>query len=154
MITLVAALADNRVIGRDGGMPWHLPGDLARFRALTMGHTLVMGRKTFESIGRALPGRSTIVVTRAQAWSADGVTVAHSIDEAIEAAGDTRVFVAGGGEIYAETIDRADRLELTQVHRTVDGDTYFPSIDRRRWRPTATDARDGYTFVRYERVGG
>ena len=131
---LIAAVARNGTIGADGGLPWHLPADLQRFKALTMGHPMVMGRRTFDSIGRALPGRRTIVVTRDPDWSAPGVEVAHSVDEAIDLALTAatassradRCMVVGGGEIYRQTIDRADRLELTHVDADVVGDTRFP----------------------------
>ncbi|HEY5150661.1 MAG TPA: dihydrofolate reductase, partial [Mycobacterium sp.] len=113
-VTLVAAVARNGVIGADGGLPWHLPDDLRRFKALTMGHTMIMGRRTFESIGRALPGRVSIVVTRDAGWTAPGVTVAHSVEEALalagpDAAADAEVMVVGGGEIYRQTLELADR---------------------------------------------
>lgn len=150
-ITLIAAVAANGVIGAAGGMPWHLPDDLQRFKAITTGHTLVMGRKTYESIGRPLPGRSTLVITRDPRWSADGVAVTASLDAALDHSAGATVFVAGGGEIYAQAIDRADRLEITHVHRTVEGDTVFPAIDPRRWQVEASDERDGFTFVTYGR---
>lgn len=150
-ITLIAAVAANGVIGAGGTMPWHLPDDLRRFKAITTGHTLVMGRKTYESIGRPLPGRRTIVVTRDPRWSADGVEVTSSLDAALHHAPGETVFVAGGGDIYTQTIDRADRLEITHVRRTVEGDTVFPDIDPARWEATATDERDGFTFVTYGR---
>ncbi|WP_116999029.1 ACT domain-containing protein [Desertimonas flava] len=148
-ITLIAAVAANGTIGAAGGMPWHLPEDLERFKAMTTGHTLVMGRKTYESIGRPLPGRRTLVITRDPRWSADGVAVTSSLDAALEHAPGETVFVAGGGEIYAQTIDRADRLEITHVHRAVEGDTAFPTIDPDRWQVEATDERDGFAFVTY-----
>lgn len=151
MIILIAAVADNGVIGADGQLPWHLPEDLQRFKALTTGHTLVMGRKTFESIGRALPDRRTLVVTRDPRWWADGVETVPSLDAALKHTEGETVFVAGGGDVYAQTIDRADRLEITHVHRRVEGDTVFPEIDPAQWRRTAVDERDGFTFVTYER---
>jgi len=161
-IVLVAAVARNGVIGADGGLPWHLPADLQHFKAITMGHPMVMGRRTFDSIGRALPGRRTIVVTRDRTWSAAGVEVAHSVDEAIELAtagvaapeneaGDRIVTVVGGGEIYRQTIDRADRLELTRVDADIVGDTRFPDVDPALWQVTDSVAADGYAFVSYRR---
>ena len=173
-IVLVAAVASNGIIGADGGLPWHLPADLQHFKALTMGHPMVMGRRTFDSIGRALPGRRTIVVTRDPTWSAPGVDVAHSVDEAIELAvagitapddgsgdgpddgmsgkaGDRIVTVVGGGEIYRQTIDRADRLELTRVDAEIAGDTRFPDVDPALWQVTDTVDGDGYAFVSYRR---
>lgn len=157
-ITLVAAVARNGTIGADGGLPWRLPADLKRFKALTMGHTMIMGRKTFESIGRALPGRRTIVVTRDRAWDAPETTVAHSVDEAVELAGamdpgaaDQAVMVVGGGEIYRQTLERADRLEITLVDADVVGDTRFPDIDPTVWHEVEREDADGYSFVSYRR---
>ena len=151
-ITLVAAVARNGTIGADGGLPWRLPADLKRFKALTMGHTMVMGRKTFESIGRALPGRRTVVVTRDRGWTAPDVTITHSLDEAIDlAAADGAVMVVGGGEIYRQTMHRAGRLEITVVDADVDGDTRFPEIDPSVWQETAREDAEGYAFVSYDR---
>ncbi len=159
-ITLIAAVARNGTIGADGGLPWHLPADLKRFKALTMGHPMIMGRRTYDSIGRALPGRRTIVVTRDAGWSAPGVTVAHSVDEAVDLALDgsdgrapdhAPVLVVGGGDIYRQTIGRADRLELTHVDADVPGDTRFPDIDPARWQEADREDADGYAFVSYVR---
>jgi len=137
-VTLVAAVADNGVIGNDGDIPWRIPEDFAHFKALTMGHVLVMGRATYESIGRPLPGRTTIVLTRDPAWSADGVRVARSLDEALDlAAGiDPEVFVVGGAGVYAQALDRADAQVLTEVHLSPEGDTRYPDFDRAQWRET------------------
>jgi dihydrofolate reductase len=172
-ITLVAAVAGNGTIGADGGLPWHLPADLKRFKALTMGHPMIMGRRTFESIGRVLPGRRTIVVTRDPSWGFPGVTVAHSVRDAIAAAvrdsepsddqpagaGESRarptaVMVVGGGEVYRQTIADADRLEITHVDAEVAGDTTFPDIDPQVWRATVHGEGDGYRFVTYDRRTG
>ncbi len=151
-VVLVAAVARNGVIGADGGMPWHLPADLKRFKRLTMGHPMVMGRKTFESMG-ALPGRRSIVVTRDPAWQADGAEVADSLDTALAmAAGtDELIMVVGGGQIYAQAIDRADRLEITHLDRAAPGDTMFPAIDPGMWESTAREEADGLAFVTYDR---
>ncbi|NED93715.1 dihydrofolate reductase [Phytoactinopolyspora alkaliphila] len=152
-VTVIAAVARNGVIGADGGLPWSLPGDLPRVKALTLGHVLVMGRKTFDSIGRPLPGRTTVVVTRQPGWSADGVEVARSVPEALELASsiDRHVFVFGGAEIYAQTLDVADRLELTEVHAEPVGDTRFPPVDWARWRETSREQRDGFDWATYVR---
>lgn len=152
-LTAIAAVARNGVIGAQGDLPWRLPADLRRFKALTTGHVLVMGRKTFESIGRALPGRTTIVVTRQPGWSADGVRVASSVDDALVAAAELgpETFVAGGAEIYAQTLARADRLELTEVHAEPEGDTFFPELDRSAWLEVAREPHDGFDFVSYAR---
>lgn len=163
-ISILAAVADNGVIGRDGKLPWHLSDDLRRFKRLTMGHTIVMGRGTWESIGRPLPGRRTIVVTRQPQYrvDADGMEVAASLDDALriaEAAGDDEVFIVGGAEIYRLALPRADRLELTRVHGSVAGDTYFPEVDWRQWRLADSETHDmddrndyGYSVQIYERT--
>ncbi|HZO64187.1 MAG TPA: dihydrofolate reductase [Kribbellaceae bacterium] len=151
-VTLVAAVARNGVIGSSNDLPWYIPDDLKHFKQLTMGHTLVMGRKTYDSIGRPLPGRTTIVITRQPDWSVDGVTVARSIEEALELADGNDVYVAGGGEIYALALPYADRLELTEVDQTPDGDIHFPAVDWSQWHETARDQRDGFAWVSYQRA--
>lgn len=141
-ITLVVAHTENRVIGRDGGMPWHLPADLARFKAVTMGKPMIMGRRTFESIGRALPGRRSIVVTRDRSWSAPGVEVAHSIDAAIARCAEApEVAVIGGGEIFTALLDRADKIFQTIIHTTLDGDTRFSELDADVWHEVSRETR-------------
>jgi dihydrofolate reductase len=156
-VSLIAAVARNGVIGRDGRMPWHLPEDLKRFKALTMGHAIVMGRKTFDSIGRLLPGRRTIIVTRQRNYRVEGADVVHSIDDAIALArGDDEVFVIGGGEIYVQALGRANRLHLTEIDATAEGDVHFPAIDRTQWHETSREthrAADGtaFAFVTYDR---
>lgn len=151
-VTLVAAVASNGVIGRDGDLAVRIPEDLRRFKAMTMGHTLVMGRKTWDSIGRALPGRRTIVVTRQPDWTADGADVAGSLADAVSMAGEDQVFIAGGGEIYRLALDAADALELTEVAAALDGDVSFPELDRSTWVEVAREPRDGFAWVRYERA--
>lgn len=153
-VTLIAAVARNGVIGADGGIPWHLPEDFAHFKATTLGHTLVMGRATYDSIGRPLPGRTTIVVTRNPEWSAEGVLVAHSVDEALAMRGDGQVFVAGGAEIYELALPYADLLLISEVHAEPEGDTFFPQVDEGTWAETAREAREGFDIVRVERVAG
>lgn len=151
-VTLVAAVARNGVIGKDGGLPWHLPDDLRHFKAVTMGGVLVMGRKTYESIGRPLPGRTTVVVTRRPDWAAAGVLTAGSVSEALELGESLgEVFVVGGADIYRQTLDRADVLELTHVDGEPEGDTTFPQVDWSRWQATRREVKDGYTLTRYER---
>ncbi len=155
MITFVLARAGNGVIGRDGKIPWHLPADLKRFKALTMGKPMIMGRKTFESFPNPLPGRRHIVLTRDRGWSADGAEVAHSVDEALAMAG-SDVSVIGGAEIYALFLDRADRIELTEVHLAPEGDAVVPSFHG--WREVAREGhaaegeRPSYSFVTLERA--
>lgn len=152
-LTLVAAYADNRVIGDHGRIPWHLSEDFAHFKATTMGGTLVMGRATYDSIGRPLPGRTTIVVTRNPDWSAEGVLVAHSLDEALalaaEQAGET--YIVGGGEIYEQALPLATHQVLTEVHLAPEGDARYPEFDPDEWMETRREPRDGFTWVWWER---
>jgi dihydrofolate reductase len=152
-VVLVAAYADNRVIGHRGEIPWHIPEDFAHFKATTLGHTLVMGRATYESIGRPLPGRTTIVITRDPAWSADGVLVAHSLAEALETAAglDGDVMVAGGGQVYEEALPLATHQVLTEVHLSPDGDTFYPEFDTAEWVEVRREPHEGYDFVWWER---
>ncbi|MGH8271353.1 MAG: type 3 dihydrofolate reductase [Gammaproteobacteria bacterium] len=141
-VALVAAVAENGVIGRGGVMPWHLPADLAHFKRITMGKPIVMGRRTFEAIGRALPGRRNIVVTRAAEFSAPGVERAASPEEALALAGDAaEVMVIGGAELYRAALPLARRIYLTRVHAEVAGDTFFPELDDREWRELAREKR-------------
>lgn len=140
-VVLYVAVSSNAVIGRDGGMPWRLSADLRRFKAETMGKAVIMGRKTFESIGKPLPGRANIVVTRDARWGREGVDVAHSLDEALKLAGvrsrclanPGEACVIGGGQIYEEAMPHASRLHVTHVLAEVAGDTRFPAIDPERW---------------------
>ena len=161
-IAIVVAMAENRVIGRDGGLPWRLPADMARFRALTMGKPIVMGRRTHESIGRALDGRRNIVVTRRPGYRAPGCTVTASLEAAIEAASDAEeVAVIGGASVYERALLIADRIHLTLVHASVDGDVRFPHIEPGAWREVSraerrADARNRYdvSFVELVRRHG
>jgi len=164
-IVLVVAIAENGVIGASGAIPWRLKSDMTRFKALTTGKPVVMGRKTFVSIGRPLPGRTNIVVTRDLGFRADGVVVTHSFTDAKAiATGDalrrfaTEIAVIGGAEIYAQWMDSADRLEITEVHARPDGDTRFPAVDPAAWEEVARvrnpagphDSAD-YSYVTYRR---
>jgi dihydrofolate reductase len=155
-ITMVAAVARNGVIGVDGGLPWRLPDDLRRFKELTLGHVLVMGRKTYESIGHPLPGRARMVVTRHPSWDpgAEVVRVVGRVSEAIGAAAslEREVFVVGGGEVYAEALSLADRLELTWVDAEPDGDTRFPEVDWDDWRELRREHAEGVAYASYERI--
>ncbi len=152
-ISIIAAVASNGVIGRDGGMPWHLPEELQHFKATTMGHPLVMGRRTFEGIGRALPGRRTIVLTRDPQWHHPGVESAHSFPEAVALAGPAdEVFVVGGAQVYREALPYAHRLVITEVDGSPDGDTLFPEWDRSAWREESREVHEGWTRVVYDRV--
>lgn len=152
-LTLVAAYAGNRVIGDHGRIPWHLPEDFAHFKATTMGGVLVMGRATYESIGRPLPGRTTVVVTRNPDWSADGVLVAHSLEEALDlAAGQPgETFVVGGTEVYEQALPVATHQVLTEVDLTPAGDAYYPEFSPDEWVETKREPRDGFTWVWWER---
>ncbi|HEX4948740.1 MAG TPA: dihydrofolate reductase [Blastocatellia bacterium] len=135
-ISIVAALGRNRAIGYQNQLPWRLPTDLQRFKQLTMGHHLLMGRKTFESIGRPLPGRTSIIITRQPGYEAEGCLIAHSLDEAIALAksrGEQEAFVIGGADIYAQTIPRADRMYLTFVEAEPEADALFPRFDESDW---------------------
>jgi dihydrofolate reductase len=165
-VTLIAALASNRVVGRGNRMPWHIPEDLKRFKVLTLGHPVVMGRKTFESIvatlGKPLPGRDNIIVTRAKDYAVPGCRVAHSIEEALgAAAGPGEVFVIGGAEIYALALPFAQRLQLTEVDAEFEGDAYFPAFDRSAWREVSREShcQEGlegfrYDFAVYDKADG
>jgi len=152
-IVLVLARADNGVIGRDNALPWHLPADLRHFKALTQGRPMIMGRRTFESLPGLLPGRRHIVLTRDPDWRADGAEVAHDVEGALALAGKGQATVIGGAEIFALFLDRADRIELTEVHKDVAGDAIVPVPDPALWRelaredhPAAGDA-PAFSFV-------
>ena len=153
-VTLVAAVARNGVIGNGPDIPWRVPGEQAHFKALTLGHTLVMGRVTHESIGRPLPGRRTIVVTRDPRWSADGVEVAHDLETALAMAGDAEVYVAGGAQVYALAMPFATHQVLTEVHLSPEGDVFYPDFDRTAWAEVSREAREGFDVVRWERRRG
>lgn len=158
-ITLVAAVADNGVIGNAGDIPWRIPEDFAHFKALTLGHIMVMGRATFESIGKPLPGRTTIVVTRNPAWACCGVNTAPSVERALEMAYELgqvgEVFVVGGAAVYADALPHADAQVLTEVHLSPEGDTFYPEFDRSEWsevrREPHLDAETPHEFVWWER---
>jgi dihydrofolate reductase len=158
-VSIIAALARNRAIGRGNAMPWRLPEDLRRFRRLTMGHAVIMGRKTFESIGSPLTGRNNIVITRSPDWHRSGCVVVHSIEAALAAVAQSQeAFVTGGAQIYALAMPRAQRLYMTEIERDFDGDAFFPEFDRSHWREVsrerhASEGPEGfdYAFVEYER---
>jgi dihydrofolate reductase len=134
-VSLVVAIARNGVIGRDNGLPWRLPADMAHFKRVTMGHPVVMGRRTYESIGKPLPGRKNIVVTHNRAFQAPGCSVVGSLDEAWRAAGNAEeVCVIGGTTLFEETLPVADLIHLTEVEADIEGDTFFPAFDRRQWQ--------------------
>jgi dihydrofolate reductase len=159
VLTLIAAVARNGVIGFANRLPWQLPADLRRFKELTTGHTVIMGRKTWESLPakfRPLPGRRNIVVTRNDAFIADGATVSTSLPDAIAAANGDEAFVIGGAELYKAALPLADRLQLTEIDAAYEGDTWFPVIDMAQWRETARETHadetgPGYAFVTYRK---
>lgn len=161
-ISLIAAMDRNRVIGADGDLPWHLPADLRWFRQHTLGKPVIMGRRTWASIGRPLPERLNIVLTGDHGFTADGATVVHSFEDALTVAGDApEVMVIGGGVLFAETIHLADRLYLTVVEGEFDGDTWFPLFDTDEWREELREAHQPdernvwpWTFLIFERVSG
>jgi dihydrofolate reductase len=167
-LAVIVAAAENGVIGRNNTLPWHLPEDLRYFKKVTLGKPIVMGRKTFESIGRALPGRTNIVITRNPGFQAEGVRVVASIDDALRLAQDIastdgvhELVVIGGAEIYKAAIPRADRLYITEVHAKVEGDAVLPHIEWQYWRETGRERFPAqgpnpydYSFVVYERMNG
>ncbi len=159
MISMIVAMGENRLIGRDNGLPWHLPADLKFFKATTMGKPMIMGRKTFDSIGRPLPGRRTIVVTRNADWSHEGVEVASSLDDAFKfTEGEDEVMVVGGAQIYEQALAKADRLYVTEVALSPEGDAYFPEISDTEWGVASRERHPGeadtpaYSFVTYDRI--
>jgi dihydrofolate reductase len=162
MISLIAAMAENRVIGANNALPWHLPDDLRHFKQLTRGHAVIMGRRNYQSIGRPLPERRNIVVTNQRDFTAPGCQVVHSIEEAFRAAADDHeLFVIGGAEIYRQCLPMAQRLYLTLVHASIPGDTFFPEFDAREWAETARERHEAdtrnphpYTFLTLERRRG
>ncbi len=150
----IAAVAANGVIGAGNDIPWRIPADWQRFKALTMGHVLIMGRKTYDSIGRALPGRITFVITRDRMWRGDGVRAVPSVAEAFDQAlqlNPQKIFVVGGGEIYRAAWDRLTGLEITEVDQNPNGEVTFPEIAPDAWIETGREPHDGYSFVSYHR---
>lgn len=157
-VTIVAAVARNGVIGRDGSIPWRVPGEQRSFKEATLGHVVVMGRRTYESIGRPLPGRTTVVVTRQHDWASavglpHGVRVAGSLPAALATAQtiDQQIFLVGGAAVYAEGLAVAERLRISWVDATPEGDTFFPEVDWSRWREVAHEEHDGWALSTYER---
>ena len=161
MVSLIVAMSSNRIIGRDGDLPWHLPADLRHFKKTTMGHHLIIGRATWDELGRPLPGRTMVVVTRNRGFEADGVLVAHSIAEALSLVlDDDEPFIGGGAEIYRQALEAemVDRLYITRIHAEIKGDTFFPDIDLDEWfladrldHPADEKNEFAYAFERYDR---
>ena len=161
MITIVAAIGNNNTLGKDNQLLWHLPKDLKHFKTLTENHPVVMGRKTFESIGKALPNRTNIVVSRKENWFQEGILIVSTLKEALKFAKkiDENVFVIGGGEIYKQTLDLADKLEITHVDANLEADTFFPKIDLKIWQKTNEEclSKDDnnefdFCFQTYEKI--
>lgn len=159
-VTLIAAAAENNALGKDNDLVWHLPDDFKRFKRLTTGHHIIMGRKTFESFPKLLPDRTHIVITRQKDYQPEGAIVVHTLDDALEIASiDTQPFVIGGGEIYKQAIDRAKKIELTRVHGTFEADTFFPEIDPTKWElltsqfhPEDERHKHAFTYLTYDRA--
>ncbi|MDF2432594.1 MAG: dihydrofolate reductase [Mucilaginibacter sp.] len=159
-ITIVVAISENHVIGKDNKLLWHLPADLKHFKEITTGHTIIMGRKTYESVGRPLPNRRNIIITR-QAISIDGCEVVHSTEAALSlCAGEQEVFIVGGAEIYKQALKLTNRIYLTIVHAEFDGDSFFPEIDKNEWKEVYREDHEPdqknllpYSFITYERFG-
>lgn len=154
MVAIIVAYAQNRVIGRDGRIPWKIKGEQARFRRLTLGQAVVMGRRTYEEIGHPLPGRMNFVVSATGNFDAENCRTVASLAEAIRLAGDRDLFVSGGERLYAEALPLAEKLYVTEIHREVEGDTYFPDFDRLLYQKTCEDTTTGdlpYTYVTYTR---
>ena len=158
-VSIIVAMARNRTIGINNTLPWRIPEDLRHFKALTMGHHMIMGRKTFDSIGKPLPGRTTVVVTRNRNLKIDGCIITHSLEEAIAAcAGDEKIFVVGGAELYAQAMPLTDTMYVTEIQLGIEGDTHFPEFDRNAWREVARESHNQkepqaleYHFVTYQR---
>ncbi len=157
-VSIIVALAKNHVIGKDNQIPWHIPADLQYFKKITLGKPMIMGRKNYESIGRPLPGRKNIILTRDKNFSAEGCTIVHSKDEAIAATdGVAEIMIIGGGAIYEMFMDDADMLYLTEIDSEVDGDVFFPKYDKSQWKEVSREAGEknidwNYDYVVYSRA--
>jgi dihydrofolate reductase len=160
MITLIAAVAENNALGKDNQLLWHLPDDFKRFKSLTSGHYIIMGRKTFESFPKPLPNRTHVIITRQKGYAPDDCIVVNSLNEAIAVCPtDEEVFVIGGGEIYTQSIEIADKIDITKVHQQFAADTYFPEIDLKQWKLTFEEFHPkdekhpfAFTFITYVRT--
>jgi len=156
-LSIIVAIANNQVIGINNTLPWHLPEDLKRFRALTTGHHIIMGRKTYESLGRLLPGRTTVIVTRNKDYQLEGALIAHSLETAVALCqNDDEVFLIGGAELYQDGLKLADKLYITEVDLTVDGDAFFPQFDLNLWQETTREVHTSaqglpFNYITYMR---
>lgn len=160
MIAIVVAVAENNVIGKDNQLIWHLPADLKHFKQITMGHPILMGRKTYESIGKPLPGRTSIIITRQEDYKAEGCVVVNSVEEAIKEAKqlDEQAHIIGGAEIYKQSLHLTDTIYLTRIHHSFDGDTYFPEIKEEEWEAVSEEHHEpdeknkySYSFIKLTR---
>ena len=160
MIALVVAIAENNVIGKDNQLIWHLPADLRHFKNITMGHPIIMGRKTYESIGKPLPGRTTIIITRQPDYNAEGCLVVNSVQEAVAGAKklDEQAYIIGGAEIYRQALDLTDTIYLTRIHQSFNGDTFFPELKPDMWETVSEEHHEpdeknkySYSFIKFER---
>ncbi len=154
MIAIIVAYSQNRVIGRDGRIPWKIPGEQLRFRKLTLGNAVVMGRRTYEEIGRPLPGRLNIILSTTQRYEGENLLTAASLEEAIALAGDRDIYIAGGAKLYEEALPLADRLYITEIHRQVEGDTFFPNFDESLYEKNCEEScpeKMPYSYVTYTR---
>lgn len=159
-LTLIAAMSSNRVIGKNNELIWHLPADLKRFKSLTSGHHIIMGRKTFESVGRPLPNRTNIIVTRQEDYTVEGCIVVNSLEEGIQkSSSDQQPFIVGGAEIYKQSLAYADKIELTIIDAEYDGDSYFPEIDLNKWKlvseesyPSDEKNKHNMRFLQYQKI--
>jgi len=161
MVTIIAAIAENNALGKDNQLIWHLPADLKRFKKMTLNHVVIMGRKTLESLGKPLPNRTNILVTRDKNYKAEGCVVVNSLKEALEAAAkeDENPFILGGAEIYKQALPFTDKLDVTFVHHQFDADVFFPEIDKKIWKETSREDfkadennKYDYSFVTFERI--
>jgi dihydrofolate reductase len=159
MLSIIVAVSENNVVGRDNQLPWRLSADLKRLKSITMGHHLIMGRKTWESLGRPLPGRTNVVITRDKNYIAEGGVVVHSLDEALRiSANDEEAFIFGGGEIFRQALSHVDKIYLTKVHTTVKGDAFFPELKSSEWLEVSSENFKAdeknefdYSFITYKR---
>jgi len=150
MVSIIAAMSENRVIGRDGKLPWYIPEDLQHFKKLTEGGAVIMGRKTYESIGKPLPNRLNIVITREKDKTINGCITVNSIKDAISKANsEKKIFIIGGGEIYKKSLNFANKVYLTKVHQHIEGDTFFPNLND-RWKEIEREDKEGYSFITYD----
>lgn len=151
-LIIIAAVSENNVIGKDGKLPWHIPEDMKHFRSLTLGHPVIMGRKTFESLGKPLDKRVNIVITSQKNYTPEGIVIVHTFQEALDRCRNyEKAFVIGGASVFADALPLADRLELTRVHSNIEGDAFFPDFDLSQWKEIAKEEHEGFSFITYTR---